>query len=331
MLDLLISLCLIFALFAGLVSSVHELVSQALEMRGRVLFEGVASFMGELNDTGRLRRWFGKVERFIEGVNDEQKSATPLTSLLFAHPLVNSLSQPGCKPSYLDSACFAETLLSLLNDPEQKTNIDNTPLSKLISTLENQAAGNLTQLKDLIENHYERVMDRVGGWYRRRAKATMFAISLVLAIFLNLDALHVVGHLQNNPKLTADLVEIAGKTEAAVQFALPDKPTEPSNAREIDALRQQLATLTGKIDAFQNLTLPIGWKMGFEHCSLVCEVALLPNQQAPLLGWLITALAGSLGAPFWFDLITKLLPLKGKPAPRLARSDTKTPSTNSNT
>ena len=37
-----------------------------------------------------------------------------------------------------------------------------------------------------------------------------------------------------------------------------------------------------------------------------------------ILGWLITALAVSLGAPFWFDLLNRLVKLRGtgtKPKP----------------
>lgn len=322
MLDLLISLCLIFALFAGLVSSVHELISQALEMRGRVLFEGVASLMGELNDSGRLRRWFGKVERFVKS-NGDQATATPLTSLLFAHPLVDSLSQPGSKPSYLDAGCFADTLLNLLQDPKFAAQIDNSPFGTLIAALRTQAGDDAARFKALIETHYDRVMDRVGGWYRRRAKAAMLAISLILAVVLNVDALHVVAHLQNNPKLTADLVEMAGKTEVATQFALSDKPTDATTAQDIEGLRQQVKNLTDELDQFQTLSLPIGWKLRYDHCNLVCEASLLPNQQAPLLGWLLTGLAGTLGAPFWFDLIARLLPMKGKPVSKAALADGK--------
>lgn len=322
MLDFLISLCLIFALYAGLVSSVHELISQALEMRGRVLFEGVASLMGELNDSGRLQRWLGQVERLVKS-NGDKTSATPLTSLLFAHPLVDSLSQPGSKPSYLDAGCFADTLLNLLQDPAFRAQIDNTRFGKLLAALRAQAGDDAARFKALIETQYDRVMDRVGGWYRRRAKAAMFAISLILAVVLNVDALHVVGHLQNNPQLTADLVELAGKTEVAVQFALPDNPADATTAQDIEGLRQQVKALTDELNQFQSLQLPIGWKLRYDHCQLICDVALLPNQQTPLLGWLITALAGSLGAPFWFDMIAKLLPLKGKPSPKPSAAESK--------
>jgi hypothetical protein len=42
---------------------------------------------------------------------------------------------------------------------------------------------------------------------------------------------------------------------------------------------------------------------------------------AKLAGWLITALAAAQGAPFWFDLLNKLLQLRGsgtKPAEQTA-------------
>lgn len=317
MLDLIITLCLIFALFAGLVSSLHELISDALEMRGKVLFEGVASFLGELNNCGRLRRWFGRVERLVE-TDGGQAPATPLTSLLFAHPCIDSLSQPGSKPSYMDASCFADTLLNLWQNPDTRAQFGNTPIGQLMNGFINDAAGDMVRVKTLIEVHYDRVMERVGGWYRRRAKAMMFVLSFVLASGLNIDVLYVINHLQNNPKLVADLVETASKTEVAVEFTLPDKTAASADAQDLAALNQQLATLNQQINGLQSLNLPIGWKLNFDKCHVLCSIERLPQQQAPLLGWLLTAIAGTLGAPFWFDVLNRLLPLKGKPAEKTA-------------
>ncbi len=54
-----------------------------------------------------------------------------------------------------------------------------------------------------------------------------------------------------------------------------------------------------------------------------------PNQSGgleTLLGWLITALAITLGAPFWFDLLSKLISLRGTGA-KIVASDTDTKKT----
>src|SRR5207249_1908881 len=39
------------------------------------------------------------------------------------------------------------------------------------------------------------------------------------------------------------------------------------------------------------------------------------NLWAPLLGWLITALAATMGAPFWFDLLNKVMVIRATVKP----------------
>ena len=55
-------------------------------------------------------------------------------------------------------------------------------------------------------------------------------------------------------------------------------------------------------DAFQevqDLNLPILWSEANAHVSVTT-----------IVGWLLTAIANSLGAPFWFDALSKLAHLK---------------------
>lgn len=63
-----------------------------------------------------------------------------------------------------------------------------------------------------------------------------------------------------------------------------------------------------------NLTLPIGWSHHrFENLSttLLRPVSVLET----LIGWLITALAISLGAPFWFDVLNKFMVIRSTVKP----------------
>lgn len=65
-----------------------------------------------------------------------------------------------------------------------------------------------------------------------------------------------------------------------------------------DALRQQLKILLQKLPE-------IGW---------ICDVAAhwgSANWFAAIVGWLVTALMASLGAPFWFELLGRLVNLRG--------------------
>jgi hypothetical protein len=55
-----------------------------------------------------------------------------------------------------------------------------------------------------------------------------------------------------------------------------------------------MAQLSAATETIGNLALPIGWVKG----------SFGPTT---ILGWVITALAASLGAPFWFDLLNRFV------------------------
>lgn len=64
------------------------------------------------------------------------------------------------------------------------------------------------------------------------------------------------------------------------------------------------------LHALNSSGIPIGWDDGqFER--LTGKDGSLALWTATLLGWLITAFAITLGAPFWFDLLGKLVKLRG--------------------
>ena len=76
----------------------------------------------------------------------------------------------------------------------------------------------------------------------------------------------------------------------------------------------------------KELKLPIGWA---DHPKYpVTEDAW--GYTAPFLGWLMTALAATLGAPFWFDVLNKVMVIRStvKPhekSPEAASADRQQP------
>ncbi|OAI19569.1 MULTISPECIES: hypothetical protein [Methylomonas] len=320
MIDILIGLCLVFAMFAGLVSSVNEVVAQLLEMRGKVLFEGVALLMGELEGSGRWRRWLGQVDRKIhEVLNDTADlAAVPglpaLTQKLFAHPLIDTLSQPGSKPSYIEPACFAEVFVQFLAKGERTPERIAASLAELSPHLQTlfgpmleTAGGDLVAFKTKVEQHFSLVMDRVGGWYKRRSQAVMFAVGFLLAAVLNVDTLHIAHYLRSNPAMVSALVETAQRADNAAGPLNPDGADSEAQVK----LRQSIEALRRDLDHFRQLSLPIGWNVKYDSQGTPCAIQRLDDQKAPWLGWLITAMTGTLGAPFWFDAISKLFAIRG--------------------
>jgi hypothetical protein len=207
---------------------------------------------------------------------------------LYQHPLIDELSKPKSKPSYIPSRTFTLALLDLvapakIDAPrtldELKGGLANLPepLQKMLTTLLEESQYNIERLKTNLEIWFNNGMERVGGWYKRKSQIIQLSLALVLAGILNIDSIHVARTLfAVNSPLRESLVE------SAKDFSKSGGTTKP---------------LKEVTNALGNLALPIGWS----------DFELRDRCPTFLLGWLITALAVSLGAPFWFDLLNKFI------------------------
>ena len=122
-------------------------------------------------------------------------------------------------------------------------------------------------------------MTRMSGWYARRVKVIIFVIAAAVAIATNASSIHLVEQLWSNDALRTQL--------AAQAEVVADSTT--SNEEMTDTLQ--------RLEMF-----PIGWNEP--------PVGLVEWLKT-VLGWAITVAAISLGAPFWFDLLSKVARLRG--------------------
>jgi len=165
---------------------------------------------------------------------------------------------------------------------------------------------------------YDGTMERVSGWYKRTARFQLFVIGLAAAAALNVDTLAIGTQLLHADTLRAVLVEDATRTVQA-------GPPAGTPATEAE-LRGQAAQLV----AYREQGLKIGYACLDPAKIADPAVGLWPQLKAcwkdrnglgltfyQFLGWLITAFAVSQGAPFWFDLVNRLVSIRGAgPKPR---------------
>ncbi len=329
MLDIIIAMIFIYAFFASLVSGINELIVQMIAMRGRVLFEGIAMMLGELpKDTGSWIVCEYKKTRRKLGFADTHHARR--TRELYAHPLIYTLSQPGsARPSYIPPQTFSSALVQVLSIDGSVASLKKSledrsrPLNKLLGPMLDDAQDNIDAFKAEVEDHYNAVMDRVGGWYKRRTQVVMFFVGLALAGCLNVDSVYIAQQLQKNPEQVEKLVT------AAAEYAPVSERAETASAEQ-EKFIQTIRELNIKADDFKNMGLPIGWNIvkdivhenpaaehkpgGPENRVVNITFSLLPGQDSIILvfvGWVVTALAGALGAPFWFDAISKVFAVRG--------------------
>jgi hypothetical protein len=144
-----------------------------------------------------------------------------------------------------------------------------------------------------IEQWFDDAMDRVSGWYKRDVQKIVLALGFTMAVLLNMDSLALAHAFWTQPAMRASVV-------AAAQQVMDDVPetfpTEPN--RRVELLRTAL-------EETQNVGLPIGWRRLPEPWEWPAIVA----------GLVLTTLALSLGAPFWFDVLQRIVRLRGSGPP----------------
>ena len=174
------------------------------------------------------------------------------------------------------------------------TKLQNPAVQRVLLMAIDSAKGDIDRAQANIQAWYDSSMDRVSGWYKRSTQWIVFAIAIAVAVGLNINTLTVVDYLYHNDAARAGIVARAGT--AATDPAYLDKSYTQVKT-DLEALR-----------------LPIGWTAE--------QGAPRPEGRggwnkwvAAILGWLLTALAATLGAPFWFDVLNKVMVIRSTVKP----------------
>ena len=266
----------------------------------------------------------------------QDPKGTGLVKQFFDHPIIYSLyagdysPQSGgegllafCKrnfafwrwrnlPSYIPSRNFALALMDMAargpkldagTSPDATAPVTVESIRANLGTIENpavqrallialdRAEGDLQKAQANLEAWYDSAMDRVSGWYKRSTQWFLIGIGLLLAIGLNINTLKIADTLYHDKTARDLIVESAGSTVA-------DEKGKPLNYDSASA-------------KLNELNLPIGWPQNWSGIGNEMQA----HWPSDLAGWLLTAFAISMGAPFWFDSLNKLIVVRSTVKP----------------
>ncbi|MFB2981678.1 hypothetical protein [Microseira sp. BLCC-F43] len=145
----------------------------------------------------------------------------------------------------------------------------------------------LQQFQKEIETWFDRSMDRASGVYKRNAKGVAILIGMLVATATNADTLHIVSRLSKDSALRNTITERAIRTR---------------QGDDINNVKQ----------ALENVSLPIGWSSTNLQQQAEGSQEWRINQWSfsylkRLIGWIVSAIAIAMGAPFWFDMLGKFI------------------------
>jgi len=302
-----IGLLVTYTVFGGVCSALRELVARLLSAREKSLADAVSQLLGA--DGSRAARDVkSNVAAFaaFSGVADNAARVGKLTkeklaSVVLGHPLIRNLAKDAkSAPSYLPARVFGTALLDVLVPDKSARTVqavrdavvqlpDKSVQAALLPLID--GAGDIAKLQASIERHFDDAMDRASGWYKRRTQVVIFVISCVVTVAANVDSIHLVTALWQDPAQRQELVAQATTSAGSANVS----PLPSASALQTE--------------------LPIGW----HH---------LPSGDsrwdwfARFMGWLTSAIAMTMGGPFWFDVLSRFVNLRAAGPPPARATNT---------
>jgi hypothetical protein len=202
----------------------------------------------------------------------------------------------------------------------------NQTLNALLLNIEEYLSGGETKLakaRKSVEKWFDDSMDRASGVFKRYSQTMALAIGFLIALLLNVDSINLTLYLWREPAVREALAQ------NAANFEIPQQEFESD----------PIQALQDFTDQFTGLSLPVGWVINDSTSAAISDIncKLFPGEQqafgipvigtnkcvAPpqsnnqnnillkLIGIFITALAARQGAPFWFDILKRVVNLRG--------------------
>lgn len=323
-LEVVIGLIFVYLMLSLVVSAVNELASHFFAMRAEMLEKGITRLLQD----------------------DHLKN---IKDTVYAHPVLQGMTaKESHKPSYIPGSLFTLALLDAVSessraelakarpaaaaaggdappapappapaspDEQHVNNLrlaiaqlpDGSRIKRVLETLIDASCKDVAEARRRIEGWFDASMTRVSGWYKRKMQLWILGVGAFLTFVGNVDSVRIAEALAHDSALRASLVTASERTVVAPPEGTKAGSTATA-AVVVDVARQ-----------FQMSNLPVGWPESRPEGRGWVLFLLFK-----LFGLCITTAAITQGAPFWFDMLNRVVNIRsaGKP-PSSSTSDGK--------
>jgi len=332
-------LIFIFLLYSLLATTVQEMVAGFFGFRARMLHKAIRRMLEDEPHT------FNHVllDRKRDGVNSLKKILIfmfpqlkkrkhfalklSLVDRFYELPLIKYTAKNRVfnHPSYIKPENFSSAVIYLLKEKGSGIRLDVKVADILFTDKEpdlepetrqqlqafwQEAYGDIEKFKIILEKWYGNIMERTTGWYKRQAQWLTLIIGLMLAVVFNVDTIEIAQKLSKDKVSQQQLNEMAA---TFVQTHTVDNVAHDTLA--LDTLANRFQTLMNQDVKNTNMLLGLGWQNPPKLLPITVHRigkawAKIVHKPRRLLGWFVTALAISFGAPFWFDLLGRFVNIR---------------------
>lgn len=316
-LDVVVGLAFIYAFYSLVVTTAVEIVSNFWSLRARNLEKAIERM---LDDDGKkifsgkfynqpIIKFQGKRNRFMFKKLSWNSRPSYFTARNFSKAVIDLLqedvsSNASKQPSTASGApAPATTPLSPIEKIKGTLELHkNTETGKYLLSSLNDVNDDYSKFKQSLEEWFDDTMERTKGWYKRNTMWIGLGLAVLIALMLNLDTFLIAGQLSRDDKARDEYVQLAG------QFSR-DSAFWKDSSRAV--LISRMDSLYSQSKASTSILSFIGEPDSQHKFMIFSRGWWIDGWWKGLAGCLFTALMLSLGAPFWFDLLDRLMQLRG--------------------
>ena len=337
-LDLIAGMMFIYFLMSIISNAFFEILSSFMDVRAKMLEKWIRAALPKLADTILDHT-------IVNGVSKPGKSNAYLTGKNFSLALIDAIAQKAnAVPQNL-------TQLSAMIDNVTKDNPDLIPddlkrSMQLFIVEAQQASVKVGQLKtefelyhEQLEKWFDSMMDRLTGLYKRYASKITFIIAFAASFALNIDSINMAEYLYANKDAREKL--------AFAAYAAPGDSAYKASMNQIQTYKT-IDTITNTTDSLLTIVktikqeintidstkkylatyIPIGWNTKAEMNVFKSQHIRMKSNFwiwtlfgiSKFFGLMITVFAICMGAPFWFDMLNKVVNLRSSLKPESVTS-----------
>ena len=291
-----IGIIFVWVILAVITSQVQEWIASSLAWRAKMLEDAIEQMLGNPEVKNKLYK-----HPLIQGLYSSNGKRKPggipqdkFALVLFEEVINSGITVADAKNTF-DNLKKSVAALKSKSEGSALTNFANSLDTLLIGIEEkaDDATHSITEARVRVESWFNNSMERLGGAYRRRMQIVGIIVGIAVAATLNIDTGAIMNTLWRDPVLRQAIV------------------TQASQVKETDVQSGQtpsIEEIAKNAEKLNILSLPIGWSS-----------KNIPTDAngwvSKIIGILLSGMAAAQGAPYWFDIMRKLV-TRNPPVPQ---------------
>ncbi|MEG4817423.1 hypothetical protein [Microcoleus sp. K5-D4] len=168
----------------------------------------------------------------------------------------------------------------------------------------------LQRFQKEIEIWFDQSMERASGVYKRNARGVAILLGTTIAVAANADTINMINLLSKDSILRSTV------NLYAQQLVTNNAKTKSNNLTSLTKVQQNVDR------ALDQVALPLGWSEPNRLERDKQGNLLWPAFMEKLFGWILSGVAISMGADFWFEALKKMINIRnaGKKPPSSTES-----------